>query len=107
MKRTRLTGPEHQRVVRALLERLDGITVGDANEIIFTVLSSLPELRLGGVREVSELWRVPRSTAMERIRRLGDDFAAPVAELAAATVYDLDEVEEDGWMPRKAGRKAS
>jgi hypothetical protein len=100
----RLSGPEHKRLIGALLRVLDGATVSDANDALNAVLSNLPEMRLGGIKEIAQLWEVGQSTAMERIRRLGDAFPEPIGTVAAATLYDLDEVERMNWTPKKRGR---
>lgn len=105
MKRAeRLSGAEHKRLIGALLRVLDGATVADANDALNAVLNNLPELHVAGVKEIAELWGVGQSTAMERIRRLGDAFPESIGVVAAATLYDLDEVERMNWTPKKRGR---
>lgn len=106
MKRAQnLTVSERTEAHLAALRRMPGgATMADAVAVVAAVLDALPELSLGGMAEISELWSVPRSTAMERVRRLGDAFPDPVCAIRAATLYDLDEISRHDWTPRKAGR---
>jgi hypothetical protein len=106
MKRAQnFTVPERTEIHLAALRRMpSGSSMADAVAVVSAVLDALPAMHLGGMAEISELWTVPRSTAMERVRRLGDAFPDPVAAIRAATLYDLDEIARSDWTPRKAGR---
>lgn len=106
MKRAQnFTVEERTELHLAALRRMPGgSSMADAVAVVAAVLDALPELRLGGMAEIANLWSVNRSTAMERVRRMGDRFAEPVGEIAAATLYDLAEVQRRPWVARKAGR---
>lgn len=108
-KRTDLHGAEYRQVIEDLLRVLpDGATMADANKALSTVLNALPDARPAGVKEIAESWGAKRSTAMERIRRLQADgkWIAPAGDVAAATLYDMADVEALDWAARPSGRMA-
>lgn len=108
-KRTELTGDEYKTMIESLLRVLpDGATVADAVTALSTVLRGLPDARPAGIKEIADHWQAKRSTAMERIRRLQVTGAwiEPAADVSAATLYDMADVEAANWQPRIRGMGA-
>jgi hypothetical protein len=55
----------------------------------------MAERELGGVAEIAERYKVPRTTvSMWAARRASNGFPAPVETLAMGPVYDMAEIEK-------------
>jgi hypothetical protein len=68
-----------------------------------TTLPDSPPLSLGGVAEISEEFRVPRTTvSMWDARRATNGFPEPVERLAMGPVYDMRAVR--AWHEQKSSK---